>query len=97
MKATLPNKIISEFRQRFIEGNDNFFNGGDIERKLSDKFACKPATISRELRLLTENNQGEWLEKEEKQCIHSKRKTVWYRYKPSKYDWITKENYEKQT
>lgn len=90
MKVSISDKIVHEFRKKYLERDLEWYNGGDIERKLSELFACKPSTVSRTLRDLTENNNGQWLEKEERKCLYSNKRTVWYRYIPSKYDRINK-------
>lgn len=83
---TIETAIKNRFRELYKKGIHVWVNGGEIERKLADQLGRKPSTISRTLRAMTENNQGEWLEKEERKCKGSNAESVWYRYKPSKYD-----------
>lgn len=93
MKPTVEQEIIARFRELYItQGFNEFVNGGEVERKIADKIGRKPSTVARTLRDMTENNQGQWLEKEERKCLYSNVKTVWYKYKPSKYDEINRLN-----
>ncbi len=89
-KPSISDKIIGQLRIKYMQRGLEWYSGGDLEIKLAGMFGCKAGTINRELRRLTEENNGERLEKDERECLYSKIKTVWYRYKPSKYDIINK-------
>jgi len=88
MKTTVEDKIISLLRKKFKERQvAEWYNTGDLERKLSEIIGKTPGTINRTLRRMTEH-EHQFIEKQSRKCLNSNKESMWYRYIPSEYDYI---------
>lgn len=85
---TVEDNIIIQLRRKFIErGKAEWFNTGELENKLSVILCKTPGTINRTLRRMIED-KNKYIECEKRPTLYSKVLVNWYRYVPSKYDFI---------
>ena len=83
MKTTIRQLILKRFREKYLQGSNEFINGQVISDKIHELTHHKHSIVDRELRRLAEEGL---LEKTLMTLKIGGTKSIWYKYIPSEQE-----------